>query len=212
MHYLRLLILMLASSWPVYHLIMDANKFANEQHTLTEISIWCTFLASYVVVAYGKRFIQLLVRLLRDLSNVALRAAQILERSYSNWDRNFSRPEDSLAHQKQVPLAPIKDSYFTSTQPAFPVSIVVTFALTILLAIAVFTFSSTEKDSSFEQTATIVKTISKGDRFTPPASFADRFIVPNGCQGCGGPEVDLVPMPRPRPLLRSIPLPRTRPH
>jgi hypothetical protein len=193
--------------------VSEASNVWADNHALGDILFWTVGTGSYVLVQHGKNLVRLLARFSRQLSVVFHRISHFFEDIILSWDKLFPSIEmDTRRITNQERVRPIKETAYTSTRPTFPWSVGVTLTVAIALAIAAFSIGPFGTRSS--QT-TIVKQIadtkSKSDRQKIPATFADRFTLPQDCMGCGGPEVDLVPMPKPNPILSNVPFPRPRP-
>lgn len=95
---------------------------------------------------------------------------------------------------------PIGPSFFRYTQPPLPRSVAIASAILVSLLIAWALVAPAPRGLKPE--------LIPHERNERIDLFANRF---GDWGGVGGPDIDLVPLPRPRPLRENVPLPRPRP-
>jgi hypothetical protein len=213
MRFCAYIIILMAACWPAYRALAEINSFWRGDHNVVAVAVSIVGSASYVLVQHGKSLVRLLLWASRFLTVTLRRVSRVFEKVLLSWD-NFFPTIDRLSERQRVSpksVDPIKESASTSTRPTFSWPVGVTLACAIALVVAVISVGQFNTDSmGTTNSARDVDAILRRNAKEIPATFADRFSVP-GCGGCGGPEIDLVPLPKPNPLLWNIPIPRPRP-
>ena len=206
------IIVRFATCWTAYKAISAAGDFWTDDRSWVEASCWIVGNFCCLVTLYGKTCLALLASLTRKLSVGLRRAAIFFEKWHLSWDKIFHADSSTREQQTELKFTadPIKESIFTSNRPTFPWPVAMTLAVAIAFAVAAFSIGPFRSNSSEITIAKQINLRPKSDRREIPATFADRYTLPLECMGCGGPEVDLVPLPKPRPMLK-IPLPNPRP-
>lgn len=195
------ILIYLATAWQVVRFMADANAFwGNEQNFIMSI-FWVVGTIASLVTQHGKAAVRRLSSSLRTLSATARKWAHILESFHSNWD-DLVAGREAKKKSSGGEAAPIQETGSTSLRPVFPVSVVIVLVVALSAAIAAFVVGLGEpRQSNLPLLSDVKIEKKKEDR---AATFADRFTLPNDCSGCGGPVVDMVPMPRPNPLRLKV--------
>jgi hypothetical protein len=197
----------LALTWQSCRLLVEGAGLWHEDHQWLERAAWIVGTLACIIIQHGKPVSRYLSKMLRSVSLGARRASRFFDDCYRNWDESTSvRTHTSPTGQSRVGVPAIKDANLGSLRPTFPPGVLVTLMIVVAAAIAALIVGAGESNRTnpaLVAETQIYKSKEKEDRLKSKISFADRFIVPGDCSACGGPDVELVPMPKPNPLRRK---------
>lgn len=204
MRNILLVIFYFALIWQAYRLLAEGSGLWHQDHHWLERIAWIAGTLACIIVQHGKPASRYLAKILRSMSLGARRAARFFDECYRNWDE----PEKygnltSVSGNSRDRIPAIKGADIGSLKPTFPTGVLVTLMIGVSVAVAALIVSAGESNrpnSEFMAETKIHKSREKEDRLKSTISFADRFVVPGDCSACGGPIVELLPMPKPNPL------------
>ena len=176
----------------------------HQDHYWVERVAWIIGTLACIILQHGKLALRYLSQMLRSMSFGARRAARFFEGCHRNWDEWTSdRNRKKTVGRSEDGDSAIKENSLSSLKPVFPTAVLVTLTVTGAAAIAALIVGAGESTRPVPERIVetkIQKSKEKEDRLEIKSSFADRFIVSGDCSACGGPIVELMPMPKPNPL------------
>jgi len=196
MHFAFTIVSILSFCWLLFHAFTDIASVLAGEISWPEKCVGVVAVISFAIRYYGQHASSDIARILGWLSQIA-RTGRILFWKLSKiLGRYFGSSEDILRRNTRridngAICGPIETDFVKSNQgllPA-PLAVLATIAMSLVLfgyyLCVILTVAPAPKIETTE-TKPDFSTARKNDRQELPASFADRFVVPNEIPGTGG--------------------------